>query len=71
MERYVGVKEIAEFLGVSPNTVYYWISIDFIPRYRLPKGVRFKLSEIERWMSRRKKIGRDQTRIEVLDEVNV
>jgi excisionase family DNA binding protein len=68
MERYVNLKEIAEFLAVSPNTVYYWISIDFIPHYRLPKGVRFKTSEIERWMSRRKKIGRDQTRIEVLDE---
>ena len=67
MERYVGVKEIAGFLGVSPNTVYYWTSINSIPHYSLPKAVRFKMSEIENWMKRKREAGRGKQRIETLN----
>jgi excisionase family DNA binding protein len=54
MERYVCVKDVASFFSVSPKTIYDWAERRFIPHYRLPKGLRFKLSEVDRWMKRRK-----------------
>lgn len=57
MEKFVQVKDIAEYLGVSVQTVYYWTHAGIIPHYRLPKAVRFKLSEVDNWMARRKRRG--------------
>lgn len=59
LERYVTVKEVAEFLTISPNTIYFWTHTKFIPHYWLPKGIRFKMSEVESWMKRRKVVGRE------------
>ncbi len=53
MERYVCVKDVASLFSVSPKTIYDWAQRKFIPHYRLPKGLRFKLSEVDRWMTRR------------------
>ncbi len=58
MEKFVQVKQIADYLDVSVQTVYYWTHCKIIPHYRLPKGVRFKLSEVDNWLSRRKRRGR-------------
>lgn len=63
MERLVPIKAVAEYLTVSPKTVYHWVHIGFIPHYRLPKAVRFKLSEVENWIKRRKKKGRENYHI--------
>ncbi len=57
MEKFVQVKDIAEYLGVSPQTVYFWTHSGIIPHYRLPKGVRFKLSEVDSWMARKRRRG--------------
>ncbi len=65
MEKFVQVKDIAEYLGVSEKTVYYWTHIQFIPHYRLPKAIRFKLSEIDNWILRRKRRGRDSVQLSV------
>ena len=59
MEKLVSVNTVAEQLTVSPKTVYHWVHIGFIPHYRLPKAVRFKLSEVENWLKRRKRKGRE------------
>ncbi len=57
MEKFVQVKDIAEYLGVSQQTAYFWTHSGIIPHYRLPKAVRFKLSEVDSWMVRRKRRG--------------
>lgn len=57
MEKFVRVKDIADYLGVSQQTVYFWTHSGIIPHYRLPKAVRFKLSEVDSWMARRKRRG--------------
>ena len=63
MERLINIKVVSDYLGVSPKTVYHWVHIGFIPHYRLPKAVRFKLSEVERWTNQRKKKGRENYHI--------
>jgi len=65
MERYDTIKEIAEFLSVSPKTIYHWTHEEFIPHYKIRLGVRFKLSEIEAWMKRRRRNGRNFRRAQV------
>ena len=49
-EGYVRVKEAAELLGVSPNTVRAWGAVAKIPEYRHPvnKYRLYKRQELER-----------------------
>jgi hypothetical protein len=50
MDRFVGVKEASELIGVRPGTIYFWKFKRIIPCYKLPTGVKgkvvFKLSEL-------------------------
>jgi len=59
MEKLLKIEQVADLLQISKRTIYDWTHIDYIPHYKLPKGVRFKLSEVERWLDRRKKRGRE------------
>jgi len=58
MEKLLKIEQIADLFQISKRTIYDWTHTDYIPHYKFPKGVRFKLSEIERWLERRKKRGR-------------
>ena len=66
MEKLLNVKQLSEILVVSPRTVYEWTHIGLIPHYKLPKGVRFKQSEIEGWLKRREKKGRKTYKISIV-----
>ena len=50
MEKFVGVKEASELLGVRPGTVYFWKFKHLIPCYKYPTGAKgklvFKMSEL-------------------------
>jgi len=59
MEKLLKIEQVANLFQVSKRTIYDWMHVGFIPHYKFPKGVRFKLSEVERWLERRKKRGRD------------
>jgi len=65
MEKLIPVSAVAEYLTISPKTVYHWVHIGFIPHYRLPKAVRFKLSEIESWLKRKKRTGRASYNLQI------
>jgi len=65
MEKLIPVNAVAEYLTISPKTVYHWVHIGFIPHYRLPKAVRFKLSEIESWLKRKKRTGRTSYNLQI------
>ena len=60
MERLINIKDVSDYLGVSLKTVYHWTHIGFIPHYKFPKGIRFRLSEIDNWVKRRKHDGREK-----------
>ena len=47
----VSVKVAAHFLGVSTSLVYAWVERKQIPHYRLGRAVRFKLSELDAWLT--------------------
>ena len=64
-ERYVTIGEVMELLSISRSTIYQWTSEQFIPHYKIKGHLRFKLSEIENWMKRRKVRGRDTYKIEI------
>ena len=55
MEKLLKVEDVCELLQVSRSTVYEWTHMEMIPYYKLPKGVRFKKSEICGWINRKKK----------------
>jgi len=50
MENYWKVQEVAAALQISAQTVYRYVANGEIPFHKLNKSVRFKPSEIERWV---------------------
>jgi len=63
MGKLLNIKELSEFIGFSPRTIYDWVHVGFIPHYKFPKGVRFKESEVVKWIEKRKNKGRSLYRI--------
>jgi len=59
MEKLLKIEQVADLFQVSKRTIYDWTHTDYIPHYKFPKGLRFKPSEVERWLGRRKKRGRE------------
>ncbi|MDP2924160.1 MAG: helix-turn-helix domain-containing protein [Candidatus Omnitrophota bacterium] len=49
-KRYLSPKELSEYLGVSINTIYGWVSQKKIPYKKLGRLVRFSVEEIDEWV---------------------
>jgi excisionase family DNA binding protein len=50
LERPVGVKTAARFLGVSASLVYAYVERKQIPHFRMMgRAIRFRLSELDSW----------------------
>ena len=49
-ERWLSVSEIAEYLGVSRDTVYSWLGQKAIPAHKLGRLWKFKASEVDDWV---------------------
>ena len=50
-EKWLGIAEVAEYLGVSKDTVRIWIknSTD-IPAHKVGRQWKFKIKEIDEWI---------------------
>lgn len=48
-KRFIGIIELAEYLGVSVNTVRYWVWHRQIPYCKLGRLVKFDLKDLEKW----------------------
>ena len=58
-EPYVDMETVARFLGVSRRTVQRLVAeSDLFPAYRLRRRIRFRLSEVERWVRTNRSRGR-------------
>ena len=49
-ERWIGIEEVAEYLGVKPSTVRDWIKKTDIPANKIGKQWKFKKSELDEWV---------------------
>lgn len=65
MEKLLTIKQISELIQISPSTLYEWTHTNFIPHYKLPKGVRFRETEIEQWLKCRKRKGRASYKLKI------
>jgi len=66
MDKLLTVEEIAEYLSLKPSTIYQWTHQGSIPHVKLGNRVRFKVSQIERWLESRTVNGRTRKRVEVI-----
>ena len=49
-KRFVGIEELATYLGLAKGTVYIWVCQKKIPYLKLGRLVKFDLREIETWL---------------------
>lgn len=49
-DRWLSVDEISEYLGVSKDTVYTWISAKGMPAHRVGRLWKFKRDEVDAWV---------------------
>jgi excisionase family DNA binding protein len=49
-ERLLTAKELAGMLAISPKTIYSYVERNMIPYYRIEANVRFRASDIARWL---------------------
>lgn len=50
-DNYIGIEEVAEYLGVKSSTVRTWIKVKDLPSHRIGKLWKFKRSEIDSWVN--------------------
>jgi excisionase family DNA binding protein len=49
MEAFVGVTEVAAFLGVKVSWIYEMVRLNKLPSYKIGPFRRFRLNEIDTW----------------------
>lgn len=49
-DKWLSADEIAEYLGISKDTVYAWISNRKLPGHRIGRFWKFKRSEVDVWV---------------------
>lgn len=49
-EKWVGIEEIAEYLGVNKDTIRNWIKKKGIPACKIGRQWKFKKEEVDAWV---------------------
>lgn len=49
-ERWSSLEEIAEYLGITKDTVRNWIKKSDIPAHKIGRQWKFKISEVDEWV---------------------
>lgn len=49
-DRWLSVQEIAQYLGISKETIYRWLDSKKIPAYKIGKQWKFKTQEVDQWI---------------------
>ncbi len=49
-DRWLSVDEIGEYLGVTRETIYAWLSKKGLPGHRVGRLWKFKRAEIDEWV---------------------
>ena len=56
------IRQAAEYLGISPDSLYKYSSENFIPAFKLGNRWRFKRSLLENWMERQSSLHQSHAR---------
>jgi len=67
MEKLLTSQEIADYLGVKLSTIYSWTHLGFIPHIKVGRLVRFKESDVQKWLKKRSEKGR----VEYLPDIDL
>jgi excisionase family DNA binding protein len=49
-DRWLSVDEIAEYLGVSKDTVYTWVTSKGMPGHKVGRFWKFKREDVDAWV---------------------
>jgi excisionase family DNA binding protein len=49
-DRWMSVDEVAEYLGVSKDSVYGWVTSKGMPGYRVGRFWKFKRDDVDAWV---------------------
>ena len=49
--RFLGIRDCAEYLGVSKGTLYVWVCHRKIPYVKVGRLVKFDLVRIDKWLA--------------------
>ena len=49
-DRWTSVEEIAEYLGVSKDTVYSWLTNKGMPGHKVGRFWKFKQADVDAWV---------------------
>jgi excisionase family DNA binding protein len=49
-ERWMSVDEIAQYLGVSKDSVYAWVTNKEMPGHKVGRFWKFKRDEVDQWV---------------------
>lgn len=60
------VEELADKLSMKKSTLYQWTHEGFIPHIKMGKLLRFRWSDVERWLDERTNNGRTRRVPEIL-----
>ena len=50
METYLTIEELADYLKLAEQTIRRWVLNSEIPYHKIKKVIRFRVSEIEKWI---------------------
>jgi excisionase family DNA binding protein len=50
-EKWSSLGEIAAHLGVSKDTIYRWIATKQMPAHKIGKLWKFRIGEVDRWVT--------------------
>ena len=53
-EQLMSIRDVAEFLQLNQTTIYAWAQQGMLPGYKLGRTWRFRPSEIEAWLEKRR-----------------
>ncbi|PIP95046.1 MAG: excisionase [Bdellovibrio sp. CG12_big_fil_rev_8_21_14_0_65_39_13] len=49
-DRWLSVQEIAQYLGISKETIYRWLDSKKIPAHKIGRQWKFKTHEVDQWV---------------------
>ena len=64
METYLTIEELASHLKLAVQTIRRWVLNREIPFHKIKKVIRFRLSEIERWIENGAEIPYSESNLE-------